>query len=470
MNLTSEQLDIIYSDNDFIYVSARAGTGKTTTLSEFVKIRKKDTFLYIVYNSAIKEEALQKFPERVTIHTIHSLAFEKIGFKYRNKLTKNIKTEDIFYTLPYFKNKNIEDKETFKYAFAIGAVINRFCNSAYKSFEEIPHEEELLKLAKEYWIRMIELNDSEVKITHDGYLKLFHLSNPSLNYDYILVDEAQDSNEVMLDIVYSQNSKKVFVGDQHQRIYSFRGALNVFTENTYFKEDSDYVHLTLTQSFRFGKEIASIANKLLSVYKKEEKLLEGSDRNSEIGIIDKNLQYTIITRTNSKIFDLAVRFAKEGKTIAINGGVEPLVNQILDGYYLYKGEKDKIKNETLKKFTNYRNFKAVAENIKYPEYLFLVKIIEKYGESLEKNIHLIKKHASGMRNAEIILTTAHKSKGLEFVSVLIEEDFIDLFDKNGNLISEEIIDLEEINLLYVAVTRATHDLELNNNLENLMNI
>jgi len=78
--------------------------------------------------------------------------------------------------------------------------------------------------------------------------------------------------------------------------------------------------------------------------------------------------------------------------------------------------------------------------------------MEKYGETLEDRISLIKKHSTGMRTADVILTTAHKSKGLEFVSVVIDEDFIPLFDKNGMLIPEERIELE-----------------LNNDLENLIN-
>jgi len=274
---TTEQLDIIYSDNDYVYVSARAGTGKTTTLSEFVKIRKRDSFLYIVYNSSIREEAKTKFPGNVEIHTIHSLAYEAIGFKYNGKLTNNIKTEDIYSALPYFKGKDLDDQEVFQTAFAVAAVINRFCNTAIYSFSDIGHEPKILKMAEEYWLRMTDLNDKEVKIT---------------------------------------KGKKIFVGDEHQRIYSFRGAINIFNETKYFNPESDYVHLKLTKSFRFGKEIATIANKLLSTYKKEEELITGTEnRDSVVGILDKTVQYTIISRTNARIFDLAVKFSSEGKTL-----------------------------------------------------------------------------------------------------------------------------------------------------------
>lgn len=50
------------------------------------------------------------------------------------------------------------------------------------------------------------------------------------------------------------------------------------------------------------------------------------------------------------------------------------------------------------------------------------------------------------QDADLILTTAHKSKGLEWDSVTILKGFIDL--------TKDDVEQEEINLLYVAITRA----------------
>jgi len=465
LKLTTEQEEILYSENNFIYVLARAGTGKTTTLSEYTRLRKKALFLYIVYNSSIKEEAISKFPSYVRIETIHSLAYSSLGKKYKDKLTFNLKVEDLFLNSPFFKDLDINIEEDYKKGFTIIQIINGFCNSAKKSFNEIDHLPHYLEIAKDYWNRMIDLNNKKVCITHDGYLKLYHLSNPKVNYEYILVDEAQDSNEVMLDIVYSQKAKKIFVGDEHQRIYSFRGAINVFNEKNYFNSNSDYIELSLTESFRFGQKIADIANKLLSHYKKEENLLTGTDMDSFIGRLDRSQQYTSICRTNSLLFDLAIKHVRDGKLIHIVGGSDFIFNQIRDVYYLYMGNKDKIISEYLKTFKNYKTFKGMATSLKVPEYIFLVKVIDKYGDNLEEYFNLIRRGLTGIRKADVILTTAHKSKGLEFLSVKLEDDFVNLYDDNGILIPSERIDEEEINILYVALTRATDELELNRDLE-----
>ena len=113
-------------------------------------------------------------------------------------------------------------------------------------------------------------------MTHDGYLKLWQLSKPSLGqYDALLVDEAQDMNPCMLDVVRRQIQPKIFVGDPHQQIYAFRGSVNVLdlleASHTY----------ALTQSFRFGEPIAFAAQSILGSWKGEANLLIGSSKKSE---------------------------------------------------------------------------------------------------------------------------------------------------------------------------------------------
>ena len=465
--LTIEQQQIIYCNQTHIYVSARAGTGKTTTLIYFAKQRKNETIIYIVYNNSNKEYAIQKFPPNVVIHTAHSLAYQYIGIKYKDKLKNNLKVEDIFKSISYFKDKSLEDKEYYKLVLTILNLINSYCISDKNSIEEINDNKFLTDMASEYWNKMIDIQNKEVYISQDGYLKLFQLSKPELNFDWIMVDEAQDSNEAMLDIIYTQNSSKIFVGDPEQKIYGFRGALNIFEYTKYLSKSEDKAFLNLTESFRFGEEIASVANELLITYRNGKNLIKGnSERDSIVGELDYSMPYTIITRTNAKLIDLAIQHSINGKKISVIGGIDSTIKSILDGYWLYKGRHDLIKNEYFKTFKNYFHLKTLAETLHIAEYALLIYLIEKYGDSLLGWIELLKRNHTSSKLADITLTTAHKSKGLEFVSVVLENDFVQLFDKNGKL--NELVDKEEINLLYVAATRATHELELNEELKKLM--
>ncbi|WP_261927117.1 UvrD-helicase domain-containing protein, partial [Vibrio aestuarianus] len=67
---------------------------------------------------------------------------------------------------------------------------------------------------------------SDIPITPDVYLKLWALTDPQLQYDFILIDEAQDQTPVVINLLSKQNTQQVWVGDKYQQIYGFRGAEN----------------------------------------------------------------------------------------------------------------------------------------------------------------------------------------------------------------------------------------------------
>ncbi|MPB31793.1 ATP-dependent helicase, partial [Campylobacter fetus] len=69
------------------------------------------------------------------------------------------------------------------------------------------------------------------------------------NYDYILFDEAQDSNAVMLSIFLNNVCKKILVGDTFQNIYGFNQTINALETI-----EADF-HLNLSPNYRSTQEI-----------------------------------------------------------------------------------------------------------------------------------------------------------------------------------------------------------------------
>ena len=71
-----------------------------------------------------------------------------------------------------------------------------------------------------------------------------------------------------------------------------------------------------------------------------------------------------------------------------------------------------------------------------------------------------KKQTKDFCKSEYLLTTSHKSKGSEYDVVILSDSFInyDIYCKDKKE-GEEV--LEELNLLYVAITRAKKTLCLN---------
>ena len=70
------------------------------------------------------------------------------------------------------------------------------------------------------------------------------------------------------------------------------------------------------------------------------------------------------------------------------------------------------------------------------------------------------------KQADYVFSTAHKSKGLEWKTVILLDDFVEI---PGVLTNERLqIGEDEKNLLYVAITRAKNNLVISKNIFNLL--
>lgn len=120
-----------------------------------------------------------------------------------------------------------------------------------------------------------------------------------------------------------------------------------------------------------------------------------------------------------------------------------------------------------------------AEAVNDREIISRCKLVGKYGHDIPRLIERIEQSAlppivpgdtASMRDDEkrIILTTAHKSKGLEFKNVKLAGDFMPLIDDEGKVFDvakASPSDIEDVNIQYVAVTRAMKALHLCESLE-----
>jgi len=429
--ITNEQSNIIFSEDSTMHIFSLAGTGKTFTLSEYAKLHKFSKILYIVYNSSMRISAMMRFSERVKVETFHSLSYKYIGKHYE---VGDIKLEKI----SEITKLNIRD------SYSLIKLIGEFCNSDKKEITEF--NSPLVEKAKLIWDMML---DKKLPMLHDVHLKLFELNGVKLSdYEIIMVDEAQDINIVGLNIVNNQDAKKIFIGDPNQRIYSFRGSLDIF------KDKSD--KYMLTKSFRFGQEIADIANIILERKNYKYKLEGDESKRSFVSTSDfEDIPVTIIFRTNTALFNEAIKLINSvGDDIYIVGA-ENIFNKILNVLNLKEG-KEIINDKHLESMNSYREFIGLSNLI--PEYKFIIKLIDSYGPSLRAYIKKLQK--ASKKNASHTLVTAHKSKGLEFFYVKIYDDFTKIEKANE----------EELNILYVAITRSTDYLTLNKDISNYINI
>uniref|UniRef100_A0A8C3I2V1 F-box DNA helicase 1 n=1 Tax=Chrysemys picta bellii TaxID=8478 RepID=A0A8C3I2V1_CHRPI len=341
----------------------------------------------------------------------------------------------------------------------------------------------IVEEARRIWDNMKMLNGNtelNCKMTSDGYLKLWQLKKPQLfAYDAIFVDEAQDCTPAILDIVLSQTCGIIFVGDPHQQIYTFRGAVNaLFTV--------PHTHIFyLTQSFRFGPEIAYVGSTILDVCKKiRNKMLVGGNQEGDVRG-STNGKTAFLSRGNLNVFENAVTITGGERPTKIHllGGPKNFgLDKIHDIWKLLQPEealKLQIDDHFIKKWVEkdgFQGLKNYAAKTEDRELEVKITIVEKYNVRIPELVARIKNsHVSNIAFADYVIGTVYKAKGLEFDTVLVADDFMKVPCARHNLqrLPHFITDMsaeDEWNLLYVAVTRAKKHLLMTKSLEYLLTL
>ncbi|BAV07154.1 UvrD/REP helicase N-terminal domain-containing protein [Filimonas lacunae] len=473
--LTQEQEAIVNSTGN-IKINAVAGSGKTTTLLAYAAARPQQKILYLAFNKAVKLEAEKKFSAKrqhhVKVDTAHSLAFSRIvaGSKYTIK-TEGYKIPEIVEILQL---NNYTGKHT-EYILAthISALIASFCNSNKLKVQEVNYEDtvtdaealEFVNRHKEailYQARLFldKMNKAEIGITHDFYLKKLQLTKPQLPYDVILFDEGQDASEAMLDIFLSQKAIKVIVGDSHQQIYGWRNAVNSL-------EKVAYPTFHLSTSFRFNQEIAELATEVIGWKKRFQKnttiTVKGAGKPPE-----KVKTRAVVARTNAGLLVKAIELLIEKKEISsvyFEGRIENYTYasdgaSIYDVLNLYTGEKGRIRDPLIASMANLDELEDYIDNTGDAQLRMLVEVVKEYGKKIAGYIKKLKEdhlEHNDKEKADMIFSTVHRCKGMEYDEVTLAGDFI-TEDKIKSILARQddanIPKLaEEVNLLYVAVTR-----------------
>lgn len=476
-------------------LSALAGSAKTSTCILIAEANPCPS-LYLAFNKTMAEDAASRFPAWVEVRTTHSLAYKVFGRKYAHKLSRPAGAyQNVGWTgsevarLLHIPSQIIRSTGEIITSNSIGAcvvaTVTNFEHSAdtelskkhvslaaipvkKQTREDFPKKKlqsEILKSAEILWRKRTDLN-SPVLISHDTYLKLYQLSNPDLSqYEMIYLDEYQDTNPCVHAIAMQQTkSHMVAVGDQFQAIYGWRSAVNALAM-------LDWPESKLTKSFRFGQEVADLANEVLrdvdtGAYRTE---MKGFEKLST-RVLSKQQWYaeeksnknsiTKIYRTNAHLIADAIDDLVAGKSVTIQIDIQNFIKCLESGVALMNGEKAKVKHDAFVGFDNWKEFREEAEHNQ--ECAKLLRLIT--GGEVGRILSTLRTYKAP-KQPEVKYSTAHKMKGLEDDVVWLADDFPSAFDKNGNWVG---LVQEEQNLLYVALTRAKKVLIKNSTIEEIL--
>lgn len=478
---TQEQLDIIEAVKTGVdvIVQAFSGAAKTSSCVMVAEAIPK-TALYLTFNKAMQEEARTKMPDYVEVRTWHSLAFAHYGVALSHKLKRPFGAyKNVCGTgteiAKHFKIKNIVFGDKYISANAIGLAVKEtlakweysdssvlehkhISFSVLTKFRDLPKEtlkqysSTVLNVARKLWD--LRINPSkDTLIQHDTYLKVFQLSKPDLSeYDIVYSDESQDSSMVMVDILKQAKCQKVVVGDMYQKIYGWRGSVDAMAISS-----GDV--LKLTKSFRFGQKVADIASILIGEdIKGNESINTTVQSNKDFGIVGS----TILHRTNSHLLQEACNCIQQGFKVNLEIDTRDFTNLLESTVAMREGKKRGVKHESVIPYNDWVELLTDVKRGLMGELTNVVNLVES-GDYF-RVLGLLKSHKN-TDNPDVTFTTAHKSKGREFPKVVLAEDFPSGYDKQGAWVG---LKEEELNLLYVACTRASGSLYYNSTVESYL--
>lgn len=311
----------------------------------------------------------------------------------------------------------------------------------------------------------------------NNYVYTLSVEDGSYFADGLLVKNCQDLSKAQQELVMMQGDQIICVGDVNQAIYGFAGAdaasMQCLEDTLADRGGVDVLPLTVTR--RCGKEIVDLAKTIVPSYRAASTnpkgaVVQGSSDtlvDDLQGISKANSETTmVLCRTNAPLVGLAFQLLRKEVPVIIRGrdigaGLIKLVEKMAE-------KSDKI-NNMIDNLMEYADQEAARINKRY-----------KYGAeeklvALEDKVDCIRVLASdcsgvtdltnklgklfqdreGRKNT-IMLSSVHRAKGLESDNVFIYKPELLPHPK----LMEKANGSQEINLQYVAYTRAIHRLVL----------
>ena len=172
----------------------------------------------------------------------------------------------------------------------------------------------------------------------------------------------------------------------------------------------------------------------------------------------------IIARTNLGLLEKAIISITEKKQfnkIYFEGKIENYTfaeegTSLYDVLKLYNNNQHLIKDLLIKKMKDIDELEKYIDDTEDNQLRIMVNIVKAYGNRIKEIIEDLKRKQVDRSKAELIFSTVHKSKGKEYDSIELADDFFDIdslryLEENNRISIEKVY--EEINILYVAITR-----------------
>ncbi len=471
--------EAVQSTNDNIMLQACPGSGKTTTgleVMKFIPRYKKTAFL--AFSKAIQLELASRVPEHVECMTMHSAGYKAIynhfkrplkvdalkTFKVAEPFVKNIKTKD---------GKDLTDKDSYSARFTISDMLDMARTTLRTSTKE-----EFLTVEKEFdfvgkngesniaWDVLMHLNKRNkaygknyfIDYTDMVYLPLYmKLELPQ--YDYILIDEAQDLSAAQVELISRMkkaNGRIIAIGDELQSIYGFAGALTDSMQK--IKERFNMKPMPLSITYRVPTAGVELLKEINPLVEPQSDAQEGIIREGSLSDAQEG-DLVICRNTKPLISAYFYLLGQEKKSTIVGSEMEKGLDRLIGSVAQLSVEGAQYRfGQELSELSELLISQGISEPKKHWKYQSLNERIEIANIFLEKyrspalaqqKIHEV----FAPDKKAIQLMTVHKSKGLEAdrVFFITHYDDVQLIPSKYAITDEQ--KKQERNLKYVALSR-----------------
>lgn len=490
--------DAIKNKDGHVQIEAVAGSGKTTTIVEALKLIDPDErCLFLAFNKSIATELGRRVPKNTEARTLNSLghraytdlAMREGWISSRRELRVNAdKMRDLLFRL---EDDGRLDREA-RVAYGLNAVkLARLAKSNGLIPDGGPREG-LMADEDQNWWRMIDLFNVDLPDIEDAFARVVGLTKTLLDlslrerktidfddqlymtfaydarctrYDRVFVDEAQDLSPLQHELLtkaLKTSGQLVAVGDPCQAIYGFRGADASSMETLHRRFGT--TKLPLHVSYRCPKKVVEVAAMLVPHLKAHASAPDGVVENIPVSPDKADLRGgdLVVCRTTAPAVSLAYRLLREGKRAEVLGrdigkGLAALIKKLGNrgdvGDFLAKLSAWEDKEIT--KANKNKRGTSEAKIAQIQEKAACLRILAEGTDTVGDLLALVEDLFSGTRDAtKVTLCTVHKAKGLEADRVWV---------LNRHLMPHPMAkqpweQVQERNLQYVAFTRAKKEL------------
>jgi len=452
-------------------VEAVAGSGKSTTIVEAIK-KVRGQAIFLAFNKSIADELKAR---GVNARTFHSLTFgpvmQSLGQRQpeMNKLRKLV-DENFTGEQKRLYGTFCERMVGLARGVGIGCLEadTELAWVALAEHHDIEPENEEAEFGEaiELSRKLLDLCNASKLCDFDDMLYRAVKDGISLpKFDFVFVDEAQDTNPIqraILTKIMRKGARLVAVGDPAQAIYGFRGADSDSLNR--IAADFNCIRLPLTITYRCPTSVVSYAQQWVSHIEARPGAPEGVVE--ELGTTWKPTDFVagdlVVCRKTAPLITTAFKFIRANVPVQVMGreigqGLKSLIKKMnakgID-HLVEKLEKFQ-EREVEKARAKQDDAKIEAIQDKVGSILFLIDGLKEGKRTipdLEKGIDWL----FANKDQAVIFATIHKSKGLEAKRVW----WLGRSECPAKWARQDWQKEQELNLCYVAATRAIEALYL----------